>query len=279
MFGLPMEVIGPAFGISAIILGAATGILMARNPREGRRTPWLLVLFILFRPSPLRAQSAAGAVPLEPGRTWEYRGSARWAGPDQRVDSASIQWTMRILEVRDGPDRRVALVRGWIQELAWYQPGQVPGYSLLIARGDRLYHLDAADSAAAVQALQRAVEPGATVPEGSELIIDSTLAVGHLYGGTEGRGTRSDTFYAWYVESSEPIHPPEAWSAANRKAVQWRLVYRTMPDHQILDLVPWVGVTHYTYGHHGTVADADVALVSVRRVASDAGPGHRSSPR
>jgi hypothetical protein len=227
--------------------------------------PWLLFLLILFDPPPLHPQRPHAAVPLEAGRTWEYRGSARWTGPDQRVDSAPIRWTMRILAVRDGSDRRAALVRGWIQELAWYEPDRTPGYSVLVARGNRLYHIDAADSAGAFQALQRAVAPGATPPEGSELIVDSALAVGRLYGQIQGRGDRADTFYAWYVESREPIHPPEAWSAASPTALQWRLVYRTMPDHQVLDLVPGVGVTHYTYGHHGTVADADVRLVSVRQ--------------
>ena len=227
---------------------------------------WLLVLLILFLPTSQSAQASQAALPLDSGRTWEYLGSARWTGLDQRVDTATIRWTMQILTTRGGLGLRGALVRGWIQELAWYQPGQTPGYSILLARGRRLYHVSASDSASALLTLERAVEPGAPPPQGWELIVDSTLAVGHLYGQTAERGDRPDTFYAWYVESSEAIRPPPGWSVVSPTVMQWRLVYRTAPDHQVLDVVPGLGITHYGYGHHGTVADSDVQLVSVTRV-------------
>jgi len=226
----------------------------------------LVVLLMLFAPSSQSAQASQAALPLDSGRTWEYRGSARWTGLDQRVDTATIRWTMQILATREGPDLRGAVVRGWIQELAWYHAGQTPGYSLLLARGHRLYHVSASDSASALLTLQRALEPGAPPPQGWELIVDSALAVGHLYGQTAERGDRLDTFYAWYVESGEAIRPPSAWSAASPTVMQWRLVYRTAPDHQVLDVVPGLGITHYVYGHHGTVADSDVQLISVRQV-------------
>ena len=226
----------------------------------------LVVLLILFAPSPQSAQAWQATLPLDSGRTWEYRGSARWTELDQQVDTATIRWTMQILATREGPDLRGAVVRGWIQELAWYNPGQTPGYGLLLARGHRLYHVSASDSAGALLTLQRAIEPGAPPPQGWELIVDSTLAVGHLYGQTAERGDRLDTFYAWYVESGEAIRPPVGWSAASPTVMQWRLVYRTAPDHQVLDVVPGLGITHYGYAHHGTVADSDVQLVSVTRV-------------
>jgi hypothetical protein len=171
---------------------------------------------------------------------------------------------MQILTTREGRDLRGALVRGWIQELAWYHPGQTPGYSVLLARGRRLYHVATSDSASAVLTLQRALEPDAPPPQGWELIVDSSLAVGHVYGQTAETGDRPDTFYAWYVESGKAIRPPSGWSAAGPTVMQWRLVYRTAPDHQVLDVVPGLGITHYVYGHHGTVADSDVELVSVR---------------
>ena len=226
----------------------------------------LVVLLILFFPTSQSAQASQAALPLDSGRTWEYLGSARWTGLDQRVDTATIRWTMQILTTRGGPGLLGALVRGWIQELAWYQPGQTPGYSILLARGDRLYHVSASDSASALLTLQRAIEPGAPPPQGWELIVDSALAVGHLYGQLAERGDRSDTFYAWYVESGQAIRPPSGWSVASPTVLQWRLVYRTAPDHQVLDLVPGLGITHYGYRHHGTVAESDVELISVRQV-------------
>jgi len=193
-------------------------------------------------------------------------GSARWTRLDQRVDTATIRWTLQILTTREGPELRGALVRGWIQELAWYHPGLTPGYGVLLARGHRLYHVSAPDSASALLTLQRAIETGAPPHQGWELIVDSALAVGHLYGQLAERGDRSDTFYAWYVESGQAIRPHSGWSVASPTVLQWRLVYRTAPDHQVLDVVPGLGITRYVYGHHGTVADSDVELVSVRQV-------------
>jgi hypothetical protein len=94
--------------------------------------------------------------------------------------------------------------------------------------------------------------------------VDSTLAEGHLYGRMAEPGNRTDVFYAWYVESGETIRPPPAWAAGSRTVLQWRLAYRTMPDHQFLDIVPGLGITSYLYGHHGTVAESEVKLISVR---------------
>lgn len=226
---------------------------------------WLLQPLVFLALHPFRTQGVQGALPLEVGRTWEYRGSVRWSGSEQRVDSAAISWTMQIVATQDGPEVHGALVRGWIQELAWYQPGQTPGYSVLWGRSGRLYHVATPDSANAALTLRQAVEPGATAPTGSELIVDSALVVGHLYGQIEERGDRTDTFYAWYVESMTAISPLPGWSLAGPTVLQWHVVYRTAPDHQILEVVPGLGITHYVFGHHGTVADADIQLVTVTR--------------
>lgn len=40
------------------------------------------------------------------------------------------------------------------------------------------------------------------------------------------------------------------------------LIFRTNPDHQILEFTPGTGITAYVYSHHGTLAGVDVKLVS-----------------
>jgi hypothetical protein len=171
---------------------------------------------------------------------------------------------MLIVAGRDGPAGRAAVVRGWIQELAWYEPGRTPGFSLLLARNSRLYHMPTRDSSSAVASLAGAVESDSSPGQAWELVVDSGLAVGHIYGQDAERGNRPDTFYAWYVESRQAIRPEAARSFLGPAAVQWRLVYRTAPDHQIVDIVSGLAITRYVYGHHGTVADTDVKLVSVK---------------
>jgi hypothetical protein len=41
----------------------------------------------------------------------------------------------------------------------------------------------------------------------------------------------------------------------------WEIAYRTNPDHQLLRLVPGLGIRGFTYEHHGTVASATARLV------------------
>jgi hypothetical protein len=45
----------------------------------------------------------------------------------------------------------------------------------------------------------------------------------------------------------------------------YRSIYRTNPDHVIVDFVPKLGVVRYVYEHHGTVSSVDVKLVKVMR--------------
>ena len=74
---------------------------------------------------------------LEAGREWIYSGFARWTIDGNRVDSASVQWTMQCLAVRSQNGVRAALVRGWVHELAWYAPGNRPTFSALIEYRER----------------------------------------------------------------------------------------------------------------------------------------------
>jgi hypothetical protein len=46
------------------------------------------------------------------------------------------------------------------------------------------------------------------------------------------------------------------------KAVnRFKLSYRTNPEHEIVHFVPTIGITKFTYVHHGTVSEADVRLI------------------
>jgi hypothetical protein len=86
-----------------------------------------------------------------------------------------------------------------------------------------------------------------------------------MYGGAPDRGDRPDGFYAWIVESAIPPVRGASWSPLAHGASGWRLAYRTLPDHELLDFAPGVGITRYVYSHHGTVAETNVRLLTVRQ--------------
>ena len=85
------------------------------------------------------------------------------------------------------------------------------------------------------------------------------LAKGKRWGGDV---EREDYNYCWYVEKGKPMSLRIQGYPAKPPAHVWSLTYRTSPDHQILEFVEGLGITHYVYAHHGTVASADVRLVS-----------------
>ena len=73
---------------------------------------------------------------------------------------------------------------------------------------------------------------------------------------------RADGMYVWVVEDRSPADLTAVRGAKKGKsATRYRLTLRTNPDHTFIDFVPGIGITHYTYGHHGTPAYTDLRLV------------------
>jgi len=229
-----------------------------------RRTVVIVLVALAGRVASADAQQRA-SFPIEPGLTWMYRGYVRWTGSDQRVHGDSIRWTMKVVSVRTGPDARAALVRGWIQDLAWHEPSKKPRYSVVIDRGGRLYHVAAQDSAGAAALFDSAVRANASPPESSDLVVDSTLVIGDVYGRDSVRSKRDDNMYGWYVASERVVAAPVPWKATTPRVRRVTIEYRSVPDFQAIELVPGVGITRFVYSHHGTVAVTDVRLVSVTR--------------
>jgi hypothetical protein len=171
---------------------------------------------------------------------------------------------MECLAVRSRNGLLAALVRGWVSQLRWYAPGDHSTFSVLIEYHERLYVVDAADSASAVASITLALRTDPRELSTRSAVIDSGLAAGRLYGGEPDRGDRPDADYAWHVEVPISIADSAPWRRLALVPMGWRIAYRTLPDHEVLDFVPGVGITRYVYSHHGTVADTDVRLVAVR---------------
>ena len=85
-------------------------------------------------------------------------------------------------------------------------------------------------------------------------------------GAQPGGGTcpeRSDQMYCWVLDSFSKRSLRRIEGLKPGSYTVYSVIYRTNPDHTIIDLVPGVGVTGYEYSHHGTVDDIDLSLVEV----------------
>ncbi|HWA58266.1 MAG TPA: hypothetical protein VG692_13485 [Gemmatimonadales bacterium] len=195
-------------------------------------------------------------LPLRPGTRWSYDARVAWSVPgSDSIGRGTISWTTEVVSSRSRDTLLAAVVRGWPTELAWWAPGQAPKLSVVFCRANRVFHLEPYLGTAA--SLADSLLAGSRMPSQDDLILDLPLHVDQLFG--REASERADFFYAWYVDSVTPapgVAPGDS---------TYYLTYRTMPDHQLVGFVPKVGVVSYTYGHHGTVAEADAHLTRFTR--------------
>jgi len=220
-----------------------------------RRTIVLLVLI----PATLWLLAAPPCpeLPLAPGTTWTYTARVSWtpAGTGL-VRDTTLVWRTSVLSRRTVGPILVATVRDWPFGLAWWDPTRQADTTLVVCRDDLVYHLAATPGE--MTALVDSLLAGTRAPGRDDLVLKLPLAVGSLYG-RDSTG-RDDTFYAWFVEAAEPVGADLRRVGARATDSVVTITYRTLPDHQILKFVQGLGVVGYTYGHHGTVANADARL-------------------
>jgi hypothetical protein len=213
------------------------------------------------------AQAAPGAPPsaclgletVRPGTSWTYSGWRQWTAEGSgQPDSGAVRWTTTVLATRLVPTGRLLLVRGFVSELAWSVPTTAPRLSILACLKDRLLRLAfLADSAARVR-----FEHWTDADAGrGEVLLQPPLADGAIFGQDP---PRQDDMYGWAVERLKPA-PAVPRSCGQPGPDAFRLTMRTLPDHQIMEWRAGLGVTSYTYAHHGTPAAAEVQLVRCTR--------------
>lgn len=181
----------------------------------------------------LGTAGACPDLPLRAGAVWVYLAEVSWTDmASQKVRDTTFTWNTEVLSVSDSAEAQIAVVRDWPTALAWWDPSKLPDTSRIVCVGDKVFHMDRESTRA---------------PTEDDLLFSFPLATGKLYG--RDPKSRDDTFYAWYVES-----------ALGDSSVT--ITYRTLPDHQFIVFNRGLGITEYTYGHHGTVASAHAKLVS-----------------
>jgi hypothetical protein len=199
-------------------------------------------------------------IPLEKGTKWSYVANVAWTvSGTSRPAIAKIPWSTEIVDSFKGSNAQAAVVFGFPNELVGYEPGQSAHFSVLPAVSNRLYHLPTdGENAARSLARQLSANPS-ELPTSAEPFLESPLASGHKWGQEPGR---NDNMYCWYVEGAGEVPPRCKAFLKNPPSKVVRVSYRTCPDHQLLDIVPELGIVRYVYRHHGTMASSDVRLVA-----------------
>jgi len=204
--------------------------------------------------------------PLEKGNFWIYRGETKFLErkPDTGKNEPKnevLTWKMEVTDTATRDGLFAALIKGAPFDLSWYEPDKELGDYLIVRVGTAGYYLFSGERAKNAWAKIKDVSQSlADLDKEGELLIDSPLIEGKVYGGD--LGNMANGRYCWLVQGEReftPEHFPATGKLVNPH--DFTLVYRTSPDHQILDFVPGLGIVGYQYVHHGTLSETDLGLI------------------
>jgi hypothetical protein len=220
-----------------------------------------LVLIILPFMVMASAEDAADRCfsPFVKGRYWLYDGTVAYIKKDEVKEQHMTRWKSEVIDTFEGKDFKAALLKGSPFELAWYQEDKRRQDVIVWLNNDGKFGIiindkDLAGRFALIKATS--VLP-VDLTDAAELTINTVLGVEDLK--DEGLASR----YEWIVGdiSKAPLAPAVKGLAAAAEYKIIDLSYRGAPEHAYLKFVVGVGISAYTYVHHGTRGDCEVKLV------------------
>jgi hypothetical protein len=212
----------------------------------------LAAIFVAATPGVAQTEGDAGIFPFVKGTAWTYAGTVRWTSDRNHVRSSNVRWSSEVVDAFVAGDVSAALLKGGVWDLAWWSPQVQRGSYVILRMGTRFYV--ASDDAKTIFAAAKKSGRKA-LPANVERApwFSTPLIQGRLFRPSDV-APRDDTRYGWLVETATPRG--------------YGLSYRTLPDEEHLTLVPGIGITSFTYLHHGTVAEAHVHLIGYHRGGS-----------
>lgn len=216
-------------------------------PLKARPTTYLALVLAIATLAAGHAYAVEPPFPMHVGDTWTYEAKVEWVGTGNETKSATVPWTMKVVDVVRGPHVRAFVVQDFLWHLAWHDPSapKEPAYDVFVVRVDGLWIDDDVASREDARAAAKRASTGETV--GHQLLrfplhekdcVDSAEDV-----------DRNDGSYCWLLTRGQP-----------RRGRAWHVEYRSLPDHASFDFTEGVGFTEYQYVHHGTVASAHAVL-------------------
>jgi hypothetical protein len=209
--------------------------------------------------------------PLAPGTFWTYEGIVRWTiVGTNRVSERIVRLKMRVIKLIERDGMQIARVSDFPADLDWTD-GTAPEVESLVVqtKEGHLYRLDPASTEVSLQRFQDPNDKLVNLLQVDDLFLEPPLHVGKKFCDPEGMA-REDTHYCWLVESIVAKQFPGIKGVSPGRHKAYDLIFRTNPDHISFQFVPGVGLTRYSYHHHGTVADTELRLVEFHGVSEPA---------
>lgn len=200
--------------------------------------------------------------PLVPGSYWIYEGITQWMPTNStKVVQTRVTWKMEVVDTFERGPLKIALLKGYPADVAWYRDGKERGDHLIIEVSPGKFYLVSDQRARLVlQRLSDEADVLVNLLEDLELLLDLPLIPGKAFGPSE-QIARLDGGYRWNVETSEQVELEVKGISSRESHIQYNLTFRTAPDMMNIDFVPGIGITGYQYQHHGAIAETDLKLI------------------
>jgi hypothetical protein len=213
------------------------------------------------QPTAYSSAQIADYFPLATGAYWLYQGTVKWTRPNStpvEVVEQKIQWKMEVTRKVEDNDIVGYEMKGAPWDLAWYEAGQAPSeYSIIRVGTNRFYTADINTTIRLFNAddiLIDLVRPG-------DLLLEIPLVPGERFC-DDISITRPDGMYCWTVAKVSQVDLNDVKGISSSVSLDEYSIFQvTMPDSSGFTFVPGIGITSYTYRHHGTISECDLKLI------------------
>jgi hypothetical protein len=181
------------------------------------------------------------------GDTWTYDATVEWVADGNKPKSATIPWTMKVVDEVKGAHVRAFVVQDFLSRLGWLDPSapRSPAYDAVVVRADGLWIDDDVESHEDARAVAKRASMGETV---GRQLLKFPLHEKDCVDSAE-EPDRHDGNYCWFLTRTD-----------STRGTAWRIEYHSLPDYARFAFIEGVGFTEYQYEHHGTVASAQAVL-------------------
>jgi len=207
--------------------------------------------------------------PLTKGSYWIYDVSTKWTADSDGDVNKEFVWKMEVLDTAVYKDITAVHLNGFPSEFDWYNEeySEMSDYTIITDIPENwppeFYLLKGTD---AFEQIKNKEELAEGLINNDNLWFDFPLIFEKTWGYVGGKEiTRSDNYYQWYVKSEflsnlDEIKGVMPTIIADK---EYELMFYTLPAHRTINFVPGLGITGYTYVHHGTTSEAYLELIEV----------------
>jgi len=199
--------------------------------------------------------------PVAVGAYWIYEGDVTYQLTANETTTATLRRRMEVKQLAAGPSYRAALLKGGPWDFVSYSNNKSSGDYLLVSTRDATYF---AEGKQALDLFAEIKRSGLTHEVRDTLADDiwfrTPIRANGTYCASDQVG-REDRMYCWAVMDVNIKPVSGIVGVRPRSRPVYQLAFRTNPDHQVVEIVPGVGMVSFTYSHHGTPLQVDVRLI------------------